>query len=168
MGKYRPSAHGVAHVQALFMSEYDTDLVLWSREQADLLRLMAAGERVNDQVDWENVAEEIESLGRSDWRELRRRTGVILRHRIKLHVSPAVQPRAGWRRTIVEQRGQMRILLDDNPSLLQRVSEAISVELPTARELALSDLAEFGDQPIIAPDSLTFAPEQVLGPGLPD
>ena len=33
------------------MSEYDTDLVLWSREQADLLRRMAAGERVNDQVD---------------------------------------------------------------------------------------------------------------------
>ncbi len=44
------------------MSEYDADFVLWSREQADLLRRMAAGERVNDQVYWENLAEEIESL----------------------------------------------------------------------------------------------------------
>ncbi len=115
------------------MSDYDTDLVLWSREQADLLRRMAAGERVNDQVNWENVAEEIESLGRSDWRELRRGVEVILRHLIKLHVSPVVEPRAGWRRTIVEQRNQIQILLDDSPSLLQRVPEAISLELPTAQ-----------------------------------
>jgi hypothetical protein len=39
------------------MSDYDTDLLLWSGRQADLLRRVAAGERVNDQVDWENVAE---------------------------------------------------------------------------------------------------------------
>ena len=44
------------------MSEYGTDFVLWSREQADLLRRMAAGERVNNRINLENVAEEIESL----------------------------------------------------------------------------------------------------------
>ena len=71
------------------MSEYGTDLVLWSREQADLLRRMAAGERVNDQVDWENVAEEIESLGNSDRRDVRSRIHTVLRHLIKLQVSPA-------------------------------------------------------------------------------
>ena len=43
------------------MSDYDIDLVLWSREQAALLRRMGAGERLNDQVDWEYVAEEIEA-----------------------------------------------------------------------------------------------------------
>ena len=43
---------------------YDTDLVIWSERQAELLRRMAAGERVNDQIDWENVAEEIvQALG---------------------------------------------------------------------------------------------------------
>jgi Domain of unknown function DUF29 len=70
--------HVIAQAKACGMSDYDTDLVLWSREQAELLRRMAVGERVSDQVDWENVAEEIESLGRSDWRELRRRIQVIL------------------------------------------------------------------------------------------
>ena len=34
---------------------YDTDAVQWSERQAELLRRLAAGERVNDQVDWENV-----------------------------------------------------------------------------------------------------------------
>ena len=43
---------------------YDTDAVTWAKQQAALLRRLAAGERVNDQVDWENVVEEIEDVGR--------------------------------------------------------------------------------------------------------
>ncbi len=42
---------------------YDTDILVWSEDQAALLRRLAAGERVNDQVDWTNVIEEIESVG---------------------------------------------------------------------------------------------------------
>jgi hypothetical protein len=46
------------------MSElYETDILAWSRHQSDVLRRLAAGERVNDQVDWPNVIEEIESVG---------------------------------------------------------------------------------------------------------
>lgn len=46
------------------MSElYETDILEWSERQALLLRRLAAGERVNDQVDWGNVVEEIESVG---------------------------------------------------------------------------------------------------------
>ena len=41
---------------------YDTDILAWSERQADLLRRVAAGERANDQVDWGNVAEEIEDI----------------------------------------------------------------------------------------------------------
>ena len=44
---------------------YDTDILTWSARQADLLRRVAAGERVNDQVDWTNVIEEVESVGQS-------------------------------------------------------------------------------------------------------
>ena len=47
------------------MSDYETDTLLWSERQVDLLRRLAAGERVNDRVDWGNVAEEIDSVGRS-------------------------------------------------------------------------------------------------------
>ncbi len=47
------------------MSGYDTDVVTWSERQADLLRRVAAGECVNDLVDWTNVIEEVESVGQS-------------------------------------------------------------------------------------------------------
>jgi hypothetical protein len=45
------------------MSEYETDILQWSEHQAALLRRLAAGERVNDQIDWANVIEEVESVG---------------------------------------------------------------------------------------------------------
>ena len=50
-------------------SMYDQDLVLWSEEQARALRA-AANEGWNAPIDWEHVAEEIESLGKSDRRNL--------------------------------------------------------------------------------------------------
>ncbi len=150
------------------MSEYDTDLVVRSHHQADLLRRMKAGERVNDQVDWANVAEEIESLGNGDRRDLSSQIQTILRHLIKLQVSPATQPRAGWQRTVVEQRLQIGRLLKDSPSLRQLVPAAINDEMAGARTLALLDLAEFAEQPLADPDHLTFSEDQVLGPGFPN
>ena len=69
--------------------DYDTDLYLWCERQADLLRRIAAGERVNDEVDWLNIAEEIESLGKSQRRELRNRIRVVLEHLIKLQACEA-------------------------------------------------------------------------------
>ena len=42
---------------------YDEDVLLWSEQQAALLRRLAAGERVNEQIDWENVIDEVESVG---------------------------------------------------------------------------------------------------------
>ena len=45
------------------MSDYDADILIWSERQSALLRRLADGEQINDQVDWENVIEEIESMG---------------------------------------------------------------------------------------------------------
>lgn len=149
------------------MSEYDTDLLLWSQRQADLLRRVGAGERLNDQVDWENVAEEIECLGKSDRREARNRIRVILTHLIKLVASPATEPRPGWHQTILEQRGMIETLLDDSPSLRRAVPTIISQELQAARTVALTALADHNEQPRVDPAGLDFTVEQVLGPWLP-
>ena len=46
--------------------DYDTDILSWSERQAALLRRVGAGDKINDQVDWPNVAEEVESVGRSE------------------------------------------------------------------------------------------------------
>jgi hypothetical protein len=44
---------------------YDDDIALWSEQQGALLRRLARGEKVNGQVDWKNVAAEIETIGRN-------------------------------------------------------------------------------------------------------
>ncbi len=45
-------------------SEYLCDIMTWSERQAGLLRRMAAGEHINDLIDWDNVVDEIEAAGR--------------------------------------------------------------------------------------------------------
>jgi Domain of unknown function DUF29 len=70
------------------MSDYGDDILLWSERQAELLRRMAAGERVNDQVDWENVAEEIESVGRTEPRACESHLVQALLHDLKAEAWP--------------------------------------------------------------------------------
>ena len=68
---------------------YEQDFVLWTEQQAAGLR-RAKGS--NLLLDWENLADEIESLGRSDRRELRSQITRVLRHLLKLEVSPSTEP----------------------------------------------------------------------------
>ena len=63
---------------------YDTDIVTWSQRQTDLLRRVAAGERVNDQVDWANVIEEVESVGRSERDAVMSLLTNVLDHKLRL------------------------------------------------------------------------------------
>ena len=147
---------------------YDEDVVLWSERQAHLLRRRAAGELINDaELDWPNIAEEIEALGVSDRRELRRRVLNILIHLMKLQVSPAIDPRAGWRETIREQRDGLSALLKDSPSLDQRIPKALEDEIGRARQRVGDALADHGEQPGVDLELLTYSAEQVLGPWLP-
>ena len=44
---------------------YDTDILIWSEHQADLLRRLAHGERLNETIDWENLIEEVQDVGLS-------------------------------------------------------------------------------------------------------
>ena len=75
---------------------YEEDFLLWTQEQSKLLR-EAAERRVNFPLDWENLAEEIESLGKSQRSELRNRIGTAIEHLLKLEHSTAREPREGWR-----------------------------------------------------------------------
>jgi hypothetical protein len=146
---------------------YDTDFILWTKRQSDLLRRMAAGERVNSEVDWLNIAEEIESLGRSDRRELRNRIATILEHLIKLQASPARDPRDGWVDTIEEQRRRLRLVIDDSPSLRAAIPASIESELEPAREAVLRSLARRRETAIVDPQGLAYTQDQVLGDWLP-
>ena len=104
---------------------YDQDVALWAQQQGRLLR-EAALRGSNEPIDWENVAEEIESVGRSEAHEVRKRLGVIVEHLLKLAFSPAQEPRRGWQETIVEQRSEIGDLLDDSPSLRNRLPDMLA------------------------------------------
>ncbi|MGH7054478.1 MAG: DUF29 family protein, partial [Stellaceae bacterium] len=71
---------------------YDADFVLWAEEQAAALRAAARGAS-NLELDWENLAEEIDSLGTSQRSALRSQIRRIIRHLIKLEYSLAQDPR---------------------------------------------------------------------------
>src|SRR5439155_14627168 len=71
---------------------YEQDFLLWTKEQATALRRAADS---NLPLDWENLAEEMESLGASQRTELNSQLRRVLRHLFKLEASPAFEPRAG-------------------------------------------------------------------------
>jgi hypothetical protein len=90
---------------------YERDFALWAEAQA---RALAGGRA--DALDWANLAEEIESLGRSQKREIASRLSVLLAHLLKWAFQPE-QRKYGWRATIAEQRGALDDLIETSPSL---------------------------------------------------
>ena len=147
---------------------YDQDFFLWTKEQATALR-RAKGS--NLPLDWENLAEEIESLGKSDRRQLTSQVRRILRHLLKLEASPAARPRAGWRSTIIDARSQIEEVLSDSPSLRREVDRLVKDQLAAAAELASSDLGQHGEQPDLVRARLQkggFPAEQVIGDWFPE
>ena len=77
-------------------SLFDTNILTWSAEQATLLRRLAAGERVNDQVDWEHVIDEIESVGRSDFHAFESLLMRAIAHRLKAMAWPDSREIPHW------------------------------------------------------------------------
>jgi hypothetical protein len=146
---------------------YETDTFAWARQQAELLRRVAAGDLPNTPPDWLNVAEEIDSMGRAQARELASRIAVILVHLMKLEASPADQPRAGWRATVRRERSEVRRLLQDSPSLRSRVPAEIAANTDEARAEAAASLADNGETPARDIATITYTEAQVLGDWLP-
>jgi hypothetical protein len=152
-----------ADLSDLDSADYDSDFVAWTKEQALALR-----RRATNAIDWDNIAEEIESLGKRDQRDLRSRIQTILDHLMRLQASPAQAPRHGWERTLIVQRTGIRQLLDDSPSLKPAVPVVIAAEMPTARRLATLAMEEYGEAPRVPLDQLSYTEAQVLGPWLPE
>jgi hypothetical protein len=152
---------------------YAEDFVRWTEEQASALR-QAARSGANLPVDWENVAEEIESLGISQRHELRSRIALVIEHLLKLECSPAKEPRAGWMETIERERAAIERVVEDSPSLRNAVPTLVAAELPrtvkgVGRLLRLHDEASPDVEAKLA--AARYTEDQVLGdwfPGEPD
>lgn len=90
---------------------YEQDFAAWAFNQA---ALMKAGQL--NHLDLNNLIEEMESMGRSEHRELGNRMILLIGHLLKWHYQPARQGNS-WRRTIAVQRKNVLKLLQDSPSL---------------------------------------------------
>lgn len=148
---------------------YDEDFVLWSREQAEALRAAARGAS-NQAIDWENVAEEIESLGISDKRELRSQICRIIEQLLKLQFSRTRDPRLGWEGSIDDARDQIERLIEDSPSLRPEVAVLISAEMRRGFRKAVRELEKHGEVDPATLNSIqtaAYTEEQILGDWFP-
>lgn len=136
-------------------TRYGTDFYLWTQEEATKLRSGNVKE-----LDLENLAEEIESMGRNDKRELRNRIVVLLVHLLKVEYQRHKQvDSTSWLETIDEQRDQISVLLQDSPSLKQLfpgvIEEAHKRAIrKAAKETGLSESA--------FPATCPYSAEQIL------
>jgi hypothetical protein len=97
---------------------YERDVLAWSQHQADLLRGLGRGERVND-VDWTNVAEEIEDVGLSELHSVESDLNLVIVHLLKLQAWPDSTAADHWLTEIVVfQRNARRRF---TPSMRQRI-----------------------------------------------
>jgi hypothetical protein len=118
---------------------YEDDFYTWSQEQAAALRRAAAA-RVNlpDAIDFENLAEEVESLGMEQVRELWRRYRVLLLHLLKWQYRPGERA-PDWRVTIRTQRDELARLLEISPGLKPKRRAELAEAYAAAREDAADE-----------------------------
>ena len=92
---------------------YDIDFYTWATTQAALLRSGRLGA-----VDVGHIAEELETLGRSEAAALRSAYRLICMHLLKMLLQPdRGQGGSSWERTINTQRINAEQILKDNPGL---------------------------------------------------
>lgn len=139
---------------------YQKDYYGWLRENARLIR-----EKKFSEIDAENLIEELESMGKSEKRELSSRLTILLLHLLKWQYQ-TVKRSTSWRNTIAVQRIDIRELLEDSPSLRSEISDKIAVAYEKAKLAAEVETGiEKGNFPVECPFSLeqildeTFLPE---------
>jgi hypothetical protein len=141
---------------------YVEDFYVWTEQQAALLR---AG-RLNE-LDLENLIEEVEALGRAERSAVLNNARVVMEHLLKLQHSPAIDPRKGWRASVVEHRARLEIdltprlrqILDEERPHLYRLSHR-------AVELSLRDHGENAAADAL-PKTCPYNLEQITGDWLP-
>ncbi|MBN9561353.1 MAG: DUF29 domain-containing protein [Alphaproteobacteria bacterium] len=143
-------------------SLYRRDIYLWSQEQSAALR-KAAGAGSNLPVDWENVAEEIESVGNSERLALTSQIARIIEHLMKLDASPAQGPRRGWISTILDAQREIEDVLESSPSLRREVPAIVAKQIPRVRRSVGIKLKLYDETPTVDLETLSYSPEQVLG-----
>jgi hypothetical protein len=134
---------------------YESDFFAWTQQQAEQLRAL----RPNS-IDWANLAEEIEDLGKSQKQKIESNLAIILLHLLKLAYQPG-SAKAGWRSSVIEHRRRIARSLRDSPSLRRHPAVVLREEYAGAREMAAD---ETGLPEDTFPETCPFTIDQVLDP----
>jgi hypothetical protein len=154
---------------------YENDTVAWAENQAAALRAAAQGGS-NQELDWENLAEEIEDLSKSIKREIHSHIRNIVEHLIKLEHSLDRLNRGRWRESILNARVGIDALLEESPSLRPQIADFIRSEIPRGAKLAIAGLEHYGElsgalQRALRAKSylelFSYTPDQILGDWFP-
>ena len=136
-------------------TQYEEDFYAWTQLQAALLR-----EGKASALDYQNLAEEIESLGKRDRREVASRLEVLVMYLLKWRYQPSRRETShSWYDTVVEQRRELGLVLDDSPTLRHEVPDLLAKHYPKSRRKASHDTGlPLSTFPAVCP----WTPEQVL------
>jgi hypothetical protein len=145
-----------AELNAQRQSLYETDYLQWIETTIAQLKQQNYGV-----IDWENLIEEIEDMGRSERKGLRSNLVIVLSHLLKWQFQPERRSNS-WRASIVEHRRRIRDDLQESPSLKPYLEQIFAKCYEDAIELAA---AETGFPETNFPRSCPYTTAQVLEAG---
>ncbi|NJM77700.1 MAG: DUF29 domain-containing protein [Acaryochloridaceae cyanobacterium RU_4_10] len=132
---------------------YHTDFVAWAEQTVELLR-----SRQLDRLDFENLIEEVEDLGKSQRQALYSNLRVLVMHLLKWQFQPEKRTNS-WRYTLREHRQRIEEILEDSPSLRNYALEIFEPCYVKARLLA----ADETDLPISTfPETCPYTVAEIL------
>jgi hypothetical protein len=134
---------------------YDRDFYAWANEQAALLRKGKLGD-----ADIEHIAQEIESMGKTEKRELARQLAALLLHLLKWRFQPFMRS-ATWEVSIKVQRNGLVDHLEDNPSLKPLIGNVID---KAYRDAVLKSMLETGLPESVFPKICPWSFDQMMDP----
>lgn len=138
------------------VSRYDDDFYAWTQQQAELLR---CGPAAANRLDIENIAEEIEDLGRSELHAAQSLCEHIIEHLLKLEYSSLAEPARHWRREIVEWRVQLERKLTRSIAAKLELNERYRSALRLLRYFE-AEVPGFMDR---LPTESPYSLDQILG-----
>ena len=140
-------------LQASQKSIYETDFVGWIETTVEQLRTQDYAN-----VDWENLLEEIEDIGKSEKRAIYSNLKILLLHLLKYRYQ-AEKRSNSWRASIVEPRQRLKKAFQESPSLQPYYTEIVNECYQDARELAAAETGLAIDNfPVETP----FTSEEIL------
>lgn len=141
---------------------YERDFYAWLQEQAGKLR-----ERSHNELDWDNLAEEIESVGRSERKEIETRLAQLVMHLLKWQFQPGRRSES-WRVSISEQRIWVHGIIETSPSLKSHPARVFKRAYETGRRWAIRETGLSATAiPVDPPFSAAQALDGAFWPGEP-